>query len=72
MAGPSRGVGSTTDLATWDFRVFGSVEDEISLSYDELQALPETEITADIHCVTRWSRFDATSAESTGARSPSS
>ena len=23
-----------TDLATWDFRVFGSVEDEISLSYD--------------------------------------
>ena len=49
-----------TDLATWDFRVFGPVEDELSLSYDELQALPQTEITADIHCVTRWSRFDAT------------
>ena len=48
-----------TDLATWDFRVFGSVEKEISLSYDELQALPQTEITTDIHCVTRWSRFDA-------------
>jgi DMSO/TMAO reductase YedYZ molybdopterin-dependent catalytic subunit len=47
-----------TDLATWDFRVFGEVEDELVLSYDELQALPQTEITADIHCVTRWSRFD--------------
>ena len=47
-----------TDLATWDFRVFGSVENEIVLSYDELQALPQTEITTDIHCVTRWSRFD--------------
>ena len=49
---------SYADRATWDFRVFGSVEDEILLSYDELQALPQTEITTDIHCVTRWSRFD--------------
>jgi DMSO/TMAO reductase YedYZ molybdopterin-dependent catalytic subunit len=46
------------DISTWDFRVFGSVENEIVLSYDELQALPQTEITTDIHCVTRWSRFD--------------
>jgi DMSO/TMAO reductase YedYZ molybdopterin-dependent catalytic subunit len=47
-----------TDLATWDFRVFGEVEHEITLSYDELRALPTTELTLDIHCVTRWSRFD--------------
>ncbi len=47
-----------TDLATWDFRVFGEVENEVVLTYDELQALPQTEITVDIHCVTRWSRFD--------------
>ena len=47
-----------TDLATWDFRVFGEVEEPITLGYDELQALPQTEITVDIHCVTRWSRFD--------------
>jgi DMSO/TMAO reductase YedYZ molybdopterin-dependent catalytic subunit len=47
-----------TDLATWDFRVFGEVEEPLTLSYDELQGLPQTEITADIHCVTRWSRFD--------------
>ena len=47
-----------TDLTTWDFKVFGEVEEPVTLSYDELQALPHTEITTDIHCVTRWSRFD--------------
>jgi DMSO/TMAO reductase YedYZ molybdopterin-dependent catalytic subunit len=46
-----------TDLATWDFHVFGEVERELTLSWDELRDLPATEITADIHCVTRWSRF---------------
>jgi DMSO/TMAO reductase YedYZ molybdopterin-dependent catalytic subunit len=48
-----------TDLATWDFRVFGEVEEELALSYDELRRLPRSEVTTDIHCVTRWSRFDA-------------
>ena len=47
-----------TDLATWDFRVFGEVERPVTLTGDELQALPSTEITVDVHCVTRWSRFD--------------
>jgi DMSO/TMAO reductase YedYZ molybdopterin-dependent catalytic subunit len=47
-----------TDLATWDFKVFGEVEDPVTLTYDEVQALPQTEVTIDIHCVTRWSRFD--------------
>jgi DMSO/TMAO reductase YedYZ molybdopterin-dependent catalytic subunit len=47
------------DLATWDFRVFGEVENPITLSWEELVALPSREITIDIHCVTRWSRFDA-------------
>lgn len=47
------------DLATWRLRVFGAVEQPLSLSYDELRALPQAEIVADIHCVTRWSRFDA-------------
>jgi DMSO/TMAO reductase YedYZ molybdopterin-dependent catalytic subunit len=47
-----------TDLATWDFRVFGEVENEVQLSWDELEALPTSENVQDIHCVTRWSRFD--------------
>ena len=47
-----------TDLATWDFKVFGEVETPVTLSWDEVRALPSTEIMIDIHCVTRWSRFD--------------
>jgi len=47
-----------TNLATWDFRVWGEVENPIRLTWGELQRLPSTEITTDIHCVTRWSRFD--------------
>jgi DMSO/TMAO reductase YedYZ molybdopterin-dependent catalytic subunit len=47
-----------TDLSTWDFRVFGEVEHPLRLSWDELLALPSIEVAVDIHCVTRWSRFD--------------
>jgi DMSO/TMAO reductase YedYZ molybdopterin-dependent catalytic subunit len=47
------------DLATWDFAITGEVENPIRLTFDELRALPQTELTTDIHCVTRWSRFDA-------------
>ena len=47
------------DLSTWDLRVFGAVENEITLSHAELEDLSQTRVTADIHCVTRWSRFDA-------------
>jgi DMSO/TMAO reductase YedYZ molybdopterin-dependent catalytic subunit len=46
------------DLATWDFRVWGAVDNPVRLSWEELNDLPSTEITVDIHCVTRWSRFD--------------
>jgi len=28
-------------------------------TYEQLTALPATDVTTDIHCVTRWSRFDA-------------
>ncbi len=48
------------DLAGWDFRVWGEVETPVTLSWPELSALPATDVTQDIHCVTRWSRFDAT------------
>jgi DMSO/TMAO reductase YedYZ molybdopterin-dependent catalytic subunit len=47
------------DLSTWDLRVFGEVAEPLRLTWKELRALPATEVTADIHCVTRWSRFDA-------------
>ena len=47
-----------TDIATWDFRGWGEVEEPLTLNWEEFRALPATEITIDIHCVTRWSRFD--------------
>jgi DMSO/TMAO reductase YedYZ molybdopterin-dependent catalytic subunit len=46
------------DLAGWELRVDGDVENAFSLSWEELQALPQTEVTVDIHCVTRWSKLD--------------
>ena len=47
------------DAATWTLRIFGEVVEEVTLDYEQLRALPATEIRTDIHCVTRWSRFDA-------------
>ncbi|MDX6481533.1 MAG: hypothetical protein QOG85_2043 [Gaiellaceae bacterium] len=49
----------TIDVATWELRIFGLVEEEVTLDYEQLRALRATDITTDIHCVTRWSRFDA-------------
>lgn len=46
------------DPKTWDLRVFGEVEKEMRWSWDEFLALPTVNIVVDIHCVTRWSKFD--------------
>ena len=46
------------DLSDWDFRVFGLVEEEKVWTWDDFMALPRTQVTMDIHCVTRWSKFD--------------
>jgi DMSO/TMAO reductase YedYZ molybdopterin-dependent catalytic subunit len=48
------------DLATWDFSVTGEVERDLTLTWEQLLELPSREVTVDIHCVTRWSRFDTT------------
>lgn len=48
------------DLSTWTFRVFGEVEEPLELTWEQFGELQRTEHTQDIHCVTRWSRFDMT------------
>jgi DMSO/TMAO reductase YedYZ molybdopterin-dependent catalytic subunit len=48
------------DLATWDLTVTGEVERDLTLTWEQLLELPSREVTVDIHCVTRWSRFDTT------------
>ncbi|MCB8944883.1 MAG: molybdopterin-dependent oxidoreductase [Ardenticatenaceae bacterium] len=47
-----------TDLKTWDFRVFGLVEEEKVWNWEAFNQLPRTNIMMDLHCVTRWSKFD--------------
>jgi len=44
--------------ATWHFRVWGEVEEDKEWNWDEFNKLPHTKIEMDIHCVTRWSKFD--------------
>ena len=46
------------DPKTWSFRCFGLLQREVSWTWEEFQALPRTEVTCDIHCVTHWSRLD--------------
>ena len=46
------------DLAAWRLRVSGLVANPLELTWDELLALPQTASVSDVHCVTRWSRFD--------------
>src|SRR3989441_6501345 len=46
------------DVAKWDFKISGLVEEPVRLTWREFRALPQTEVTSDFHCVTRWSRLD--------------
>jgi DMSO/TMAO reductase YedYZ molybdopterin-dependent catalytic subunit len=46
------------DLRGWSLQVLGAVERQVTLTWDELMALPQVDVTTDIHCVTKWSKFD--------------
>ena len=46
------------DLKTWDFKVWGDVENPFELSWAEFKEMPRKSLHTDIHCVTRWSRLD--------------
>jgi DMSO/TMAO reductase YedYZ molybdopterin-dependent catalytic subunit len=46
------------DPATWRLRIGGLVESPVSLSYDELRALPHVEQVSTFHCVTGWTVED--------------
>lgn len=48
------------DLKDWRFRIFGEVENEVALTYEEIMQLPKTISTVDMHCVTHWSKYDTT------------
>jgi DMSO/TMAO reductase YedYZ molybdopterin-dependent catalytic subunit len=42
----------------WRVEIAGLVRSPQIRTLDELRALPQTNLVADIHCVTRWSKFD--------------
>ncbi|MDK1019527.1 MAG: sulfite oxidase-like oxidoreductase [Actinomycetota bacterium] len=46
------------DLDTWDFVVDGLVRNPVRWSWEDVQGIPSRDVTADIHCVTKWSKFD--------------
>src|SRR5512137_973791 len=46
------------DAATWNFRVWGEVDKEVSWTWEEFNRLPRQKVTMDLHCVTRWSKAD--------------
>ena len=48
------------DINTWTIRVFGLVEQEITLDWHQFAALPWQTLDADFHCVTQWSALDQT------------
>lgn len=44
----------------WNLAIGGMVDRPFTLTLDELQELPSVTLTFDIHCVTKWSKFDTT------------
>ena len=46
------------NAATWNFKVWGEVEETKQWTWAAFNQLPRTRLVMDIHCVTRWSKFD--------------
>ncbi len=45
-------------LSQWSFTIRGAVAEPVSWSWEEFTKLPTQSVTVDIHCVTKWSKFD--------------
>jgi DMSO/TMAO reductase YedYZ molybdopterin-dependent catalytic subunit len=56
----STGPTPRTALEDWDFTISGEVDEPERLTWQEFQDLPHEEVTVDIHCVTKWSKFETT------------
>jgi DMSO/TMAO reductase YedYZ molybdopterin-dependent catalytic subunit len=55
----SAGPTPQTPLDKWTFSIVVG-DDRKTWTWEEFQALPSETVTKDIHCVTRWSKFDTT------------
>lgn len=56
VEGEDRPAPEALDIQRWRLSISGEVETPLLLTFDEFMDLPQTMVTHDIHCVTRWSR----------------
>src|ERR1700755_1662271 len=56
----SAGTTPHTPLDQWSFAIDGEVDQRMCWPWDDFRALPTGEVNTDIHCVTKWSKFDTT------------
>ncbi|SDM71855.1 Oxidoreductase molybdopterin binding domain-containing protein [Halogranum gelatinilyticum] len=63
----SKGGTPSWDRDSWKFEVWGAVDEELTLTFDEFRDLPSETQVQDFHCVTGWSKFDC---EFTGVTFP--
>ena len=54
--GPTPRIG----LDTWQFKIFGLVDQEITLDWQQFNDLPQVTLDAEFHCVTQWSKLQNT------------
>jgi DMSO/TMAO reductase YedYZ molybdopterin-dependent catalytic subunit len=53
------GTGDTTDNQNWNLRISGAVKKPVTLSFEQILALKQVDITCDVHCVTGWTLLDS-------------
>src|SRR4051812_33501714 len=54
----SAGPTPRTRLDSWDLTVQGELDGVRRWTWDEFRKLPREAVSVDIHCVTKWSKFD--------------
>lgn len=52
------GVVPDVDLDEWDLTIDGLVAEPKRWTWEQVRAMPTERLTADIHCVTKWSKLD--------------
>jgi DMSO/TMAO reductase YedYZ molybdopterin-dependent catalytic subunit len=53
------GLVPTVPKERWSLKIGGLVERPVTLTFEQFMALPQSEQTADMHCVTHWSVLDS-------------
>lgn len=56
---PVLSYGATPQIKTeeWEFKIWGKVT-PMTFRWSDFMAMPQSQFTADFHCVTRWSKLD--------------